>query len=162
MSKLSAVPVGVLTVAGFLGLARQAYPEAIETLQWELQALPAALDQMKAEQQRDSDLEWRLRIIAGRMTGRRRIVQEYLDGSMSLAHAAARFEALNHSPSFWPSADNPEGVSSMSQQQLYRQLTTWIIRELQDRDPQRIPSVTARLEGELRSLEQRAAFSARH
>jgi hypothetical protein len=160
MSKLTAVPVGVLTVASFLGLARQACPEAIETLQEELRGLPAALDHIKAEEQRDSELEWRLRIIAGRMAGRRRIVQAYLDGSMSLAYAAARFDALNHSPSFWPSSDNPEGVAHTTQQQLYHQVATWIIRELKDSEPQRVPFVAAQLQAELQGLGQSAAMSA--
>jgi hypothetical protein len=161
MSKLSAVPVGVLTVAGILGMARQAYPEGIQTLQDELCALPSALELLNREEQRGDDLEWRLRILEGRMAGRRLVAQAYLEGWMTLAQAVERFDALNHSPSYWP-FDHPEGDAYTRQEKVYRQVSTWIIKEVQDRDPRRAAHVASQLESEFRQLRKDSGLSQSH
>jgi hypothetical protein len=162
MSKLSAVPVGVLTVAGFLGIAREACPESIDTLQDEIRALPSLLEQMSAEQKRGEKLEWQHRVVAGRMAGRQRIVQEYLDGRLDLARAIERFDALNHSPVFWSAAGYPIGAATITQEQLSHQVTAWILHELQERDPQRVASMKALLEAEFQRLSEGSRMSNSH
>jgi hypothetical protein len=95
MSSAVRLLICVATVAGLLAGVLSLQPVSLAGLGADIRALPESLQKIAQAHQHQEELDDQQRVVSRQVTAKADVINELIDGQISLSEAVARFRALN-------------------------------------------------------------------